>query len=135
MYPYLQSSNRQFGFKKGVGCRDAIFSLNSIIDHYNDNNSTINLCSLDLSKAFDRVYHSMFLKKMKDRNIPQAYIISTSENWFYKVFISVKWGDAFSPWVRLTSGVRQEGILSPFLFSILVDLVLKSWVLIVDLDI
>ena len=107
-----------------MGCGDAIFSLNSIIDYYTDNN-TINLCSLDLLKAFDRVDHSILVNKMKDRNIP-AYIISALKNWYNKVFISVKWGDAFSPWVRLTSGVRQGGILSPFLFSILVDPVLKK---------
>ena len=58
---YLTTSNRQFGFKKGVGCSDVLFTLNSVTNHYVTNNSTVNLCALDLSKGFDRVDHNYYL--------------------------------------------------------------------------
>ena len=38
----------------------------------------------------------------------------------------MKWGSAHSPMTQLFSGIRPGGILSPFLFSIYVDSVLKS---------
>ena len=54
---YLTSSNLQFGFKKGVGCTDGIYALQSVVDFYTEHGSTVNLCLLDMSKAFDKVNH------------------------------------------------------------------------------
>ena len=51
----LATSDLQFGFKSGLGCNHAIYTMRSIVDYYTSNNSTVNLCSLDLTKAFDRV--------------------------------------------------------------------------------
>jgi len=50
---YFQTSERQFGFKKGVGCNHALYTLRQVIDYYSKNNSTVNICTLDISKAFD----------------------------------------------------------------------------------
>ena len=41
---YLTSSDPQFGFKKGVGCWDAIYALQSVVDFYTEHGSTVNLC-------------------------------------------------------------------------------------------
>jgi len=32
-----------------------IFTLRSVVDYYNKRGSTVNLCMLDISKAFDKV--------------------------------------------------------------------------------
>ena len=120
---YFNSSERQFGFKKGVGCRDAIFTVKSVVDHYTRNNSTINICALDLTKAFDRVNHDILFLKLMERKVPKSYVLIL-KNWYDKIFISVRWGDSLSPWTSLLSGVRQGGILSPVLFAIFVDSVL-----------
>ena len=32
---YLYSDDRQFGFKKNMGCRNAIFAVRNIINHFN----------------------------------------------------------------------------------------------------
>jgi hypothetical protein len=42
--PLLKTSDRQFGFKKGTGCRDAIFALKSTVSHFINNKSTVNIC-------------------------------------------------------------------------------------------
>ena len=57
---FLLSDERQFGFKKGKGCRDAIHCLSEIVNFYTSNNTTINICTVDLSKAFDNLNHSIF---------------------------------------------------------------------------
>jgi len=51
------TSDRQFGFKKGVGCNFAIRSVRNVVDMYvaHGNRPTANLCAIDVSKAFDRV--------------------------------------------------------------------------------
>ena len=72
---YLTSSDLQFWFKKGVGCRDAIYALQSVVDFYMEHLSTVNLCLLDMSKAFDKVNnYGLYIKLMK-RNMPPIFLM------------------------------------------------------------
>ena len=50
---YLKSNDRQFGFKENLGCTNAIFCVRNVIDYFIENDSTVNMCCLDVSKAFD----------------------------------------------------------------------------------
>jgi len=62
----LATNDNQFGFKKGVSCSHAIHSVRKFIDRHVVAGSTVNLCAVDLSKAFDKVnHHAMFIKLMK----------------------------------------------------------------------
>ena len=49
------------GFKKGVGCSNAIFQVRKIVDYFTLNNSTVNISTVDLSKAFDRISDDILL--------------------------------------------------------------------------
>src|SRR5271169_3217145 len=95
------------------------------VDYFSGNNSTVNICSLDLTKAFDKMDHCIGLmyNMMMDRNIPVCYI-RLLYCWYNKMFTAVKWGAFVSRVVKLSSGIRQGGILSPSLFAIFVDSVL-----------
>jgi len=121
----LSTAALQFGFKPGVGCEDAIFTVNKLIDYFSLNGSTVNLCALDLSKAFDRIDHSALFCKLMDRDIPKE-IVFLLHGWYSKSFTTVKWGDAYSKKVKISTGVRQGGILSPLLFAVFVDDVLRK---------
>ena len=66
----LYSADNQFGFKKSLGCSHAIYAVRSIVEYFTRYASTVNLCAIDLSKAFDKVnLHALFIKLM-NRNIP-----------------------------------------------------------------
>ena len=57
----LNTDPLQFGFKANSGCNDAIFSRTSVIKYFNDRKSSVNVASLDISKAFDKVsYYKMY---------------------------------------------------------------------------
>ena len=71
----MGSSDSQFGIKKRVGCSHAIYTLNSVINYFVDNGSTVNICSLDLAKAFDRSNHFAIFCKLIDRNMPVNIIM------------------------------------------------------------
>lgn len=116
----LRTSDAQFGFKSGIGCNHAIYSARSIINYCTTNNSTVNLCSLDISKAFDKINHFAIFSKLMDRQIPRN-LISLLANWYSKNFAVVRWNTFLSHSVKMFTGVRQGGILSPYLFAILVD--------------
>jgi len=77
----------------------------------------INICALDLSKAFDkRSHYGLFITLMEGR-IPDM-LLYVIEHWFSIGRTCVKWGTYFSRYFNLSSGVRQGGVLSPYLFAI-----------------
>ena len=117
---YLTTSDCQFGFKKNVGCRDAIYCVRNVIESFVSNGSTVNACALDLSKAFDRMSHYALFIKLMERKIPTQLLIII-ENWFNASFTRIHWNGATTPFFRLVAGVRQGGVLSPFLFALFID--------------
>ena len=72
--PYLTSAELQFGFKSKIGCMDAILTARTVVNYFTDRCSTITMCTLDLSKAFDKVNHCVLFMKLMERNIPKAFI-------------------------------------------------------------
>jgi hypothetical protein len=59
-----------------------------------------------------------------DLNIPVG-IINMLRCWYEKVNSAVRWGTEVSKHVKLSAGVRQGGVLSPFLFAVYVNDVLS----------
>ena len=118
--PFFRTSDNQFGFKKNLGCSHAIYTVLSAVNHYITNGSTVNLCAIDISKAFDRMSHFGLFIKLMDRSVPIS-LLSLLEDWFGKCFTCVKWNSLFSDMFQLTCGIRQGGVLSPYLFAIYVD--------------
>ena len=55
---FFSTADNQFGFKKGLNCSIAIKTVRNIVDDMINQDSTVNLCALDLSKAFDKVNHN-----------------------------------------------------------------------------
>lgn len=109
MSDYLYTSDLQFGFKKGIGCRDVIFTLQSVVSYYVKHGSTVNICMLDMSKAFDKINHYVLFTKLMQRGVPGVFI-TLIMNWYSKCSASVRWVNSLSYWFNLSCGVRQGGI-------------------------
>ena len=91
---FLSTDNKQFGFKKGLGCNHAIYTVRHIVERFIKGGNAVNLCAIDLSKAFDKVnHHALFIKLMK-RNLPVA-LLDILENWL-KTASQVSNGTTFS---------------------------------------
>ena len=69
---YLLTHDLQDGFKKNLDCNHALYMLRSVIEHYNANDTTVTICSLDMLKAFDKVNHSALFMKLMDRDVPSC---------------------------------------------------------------
>ena len=114
---FLTSSDNQFGFKKQLGCTTAIFTLRKIIDHHLRGGNTVNICSIDVSKAFDKTNHHGLLMKLMDRQTPTE-IVGILHFWLSNSHTCVKWNGCFSNFYDLKFGVRQGSVLSPSLFAL-----------------
>jgi len=122
---FLVTSDNQFGFKKGLGCSHAIYSVRCVVGHYTRNGSTVNLCALDLKKAFDKMNHHGLYMKLMDRFIPNN-LLTVLEYWYGLCTTCVRWGNVFSTFFQLKCGVRQGGVLSPYLFACYIDDIVET---------
>lgn len=121
----LETSDLQFGFKKKLGCSHAVYLLRSVTDYYVNRESTVNLAFLDMSKAFDKVNHSILFNKLMQRSCSGA-VVRTLYNWYSSSCALVKWDSFYSRTFLLRCGVRQGGVMSPILFALYVnDIIMK----------
>jgi len=56
-------------------CNHAIYTVRKIVDKLVSNGYTANLCTIDLSKAFDKVNHYALFVKLMDRRIPVCFYL------------------------------------------------------------
>ena len=117
---FLSSNDNQFGFKKGLGCSHAIYTVRNIVNRFTDGGSTANLCALDLSKAFDKVNHNALFIKLMKRRLP-VKLLDILVYWFSNCWSCVKLDTVLSQFYKLEFGVRQGSVLSPFLFAVYLD--------------
>ncbi|XP_016534059.1 RNA-directed DNA polymerase from mobile element jockey-like [Poecilia formosa] len=122
---FLLTSENQFGFKSQHGPDMCIFALKEILDLYNRHNSTIFMCFIDASKAFDRVNHDKLFHKLHNRGVPGS-IVRILSFWYTHQLMYVRWGNCVSAPFKISNGIRQGSILSPLLFNVYMD-DLSNW--------
>ena len=101
-------------------CTIDIFTVQQVTSYYTQRGSSVYLSALDASKAFDRVNHSKLFDKLIERDVPSCFI-QVLRNWYSKQISFVRWNGVLSQSFDVFCGVRQGGVLSPFLFNIYVD--------------
>ena len=116
----------QHGFRKGVGTTYyMILALRLVIEMHLEYNQPLFIAFLDLEKAFDRVTREKLWRAMAEYMVPadqQIAIISTYKTNRSRVNTNIGSGE----WFTTESDVRQGSILSPILFVMYMDLVIKS---------
>ena len=105
-----------YKFKKNLSCRHAIYCVRNVIEKFVNNGSTVSVCT----KAFDRMNHYALFIKLMQRKFPTE-LLTILEMWFNKSVSCVKWNNHFSYFFCISAGVRQGGILSPYLFVVFMD--------------
>ena len=103
----IQSSDYQFGFKKGIGCSECSHVVQKVIDYYLSNGNKYMLaCALDLSKAYARASHCGIFCKLIKRGF-QVAVVKLIEGWYTDQTLRVKWGGELSESTGVRKGVRQ----------------------------
>jgi hypothetical protein len=65
----LETSSRQFAYKRGGSCGVCAHQLLDTVRHYHSRGSTVSIIFLDSSKAFDKLVPGTLCSKLLDRGI------------------------------------------------------------------
>uniref|UniRef100_A0A8C6PLS6 Reverse transcriptase domain-containing protein n=1 Tax=Nothobranchius furzeri TaxID=105023 RepID=A0A8C6PLS6_NOTFU len=117
---FITTTENQFGFKGKLSTDLCIYALKETVSKYMRQNTSVFMCFLDASKAFDRVNHQKLFIKLQNRGVP-SYLVRILHFWYSHQLIQVKWGTEVSEPFSVSNGVRQGGILSPVLFNLYLD--------------
>ncbi|CAF2127266.1 unnamed protein product [Rotaria magnacalcarata] len=119
----------QAGFRKGRGTRDQIANLRWIIEKAREHQKNFYLCFLDYSKAFDCVDHTKLWSVLTKMGIP-THLIVLIKNLYSNPQATVKTEYGNTNWFNIGKGVRQGCILSPYLFNLYAEYIMRK----VDID-
>ena len=117
---FLKTSDLQLGFKKDIGCGPAVFILQQVTNYFHTRGSRVFLSAVDASKAFDRIDHKILVNKLREHNVPLSFV-NVIADWYSKLYLVVRWNGVFSNRFKVSCGIHQGQILSPFLFNFYVD--------------
>ena len=82
----------QFGFRKGKGTREAIYTLRILGERMMQHQKELCVTFIDYTKAFDRVKHKIILEIMKNVGIP-FHEIRLITNLYWKQTAKVIYGN------------------------------------------
>ena len=108
----------QFGTSPGVGCQDGIFTINTLLHTWHNQNLPSYAAFVDLVEAFDTINHDMMLKVLKRYGVPPK-LRSAISRMYRDLKIVLKIGKIEYK-MSQTVGVRQGECMAPVIFLFMV---------------
>ena len=115
----------QAGFKKGRGTRDQIANIGWITEKAREFQKNIYFCIIEYAKAFDCVDHNKLWKILKKMGIPD-HLKCLLRNLSAGQEAIVRTEHGTTDWFQIGKGVRQGCILSPCLFKLYVEYIMRN---------
>ena len=115
----------QFGFMEGKGTANAIFVLRMISERSIEMQKDLYVCFIDYEKAFDTVKHGEIVKMLEDIGV-DGKDVRLVKNLYWNQRAAVKIEDECSEFVEVKRGVRQGCVMSPDLFSLYGEFIMRE---------
>src|SRR5574337_1102365 len=124
-YVNRELSDVQAGFRKGRGTRDQIANIRWITEKAREFQKNIYFCFIDYAKAFDYVDHNKLWTILKEMGIPD-HLTCLLRNLYAGQEATVRTGHGTTDWLQIGIGVRQGCILSPCLFNLYAEYIMRN---------
>ena len=115
----------QTGFRKGRRTRDPIANICWIIENTREFQKNIYFCITDYAKAFDCVDHHNLWKILKEMGIPD-HLTCLLRNLYTGQEAAVRTRCGTTDWFQIGKGVGQGCILSPCLFNLYAEYIMRN---------
>ena len=115
----------QAGFRKGRGTRDQIANICWIIKTAREFQNNIYFCFIDYAKAFNCVDHIKLWKIIKEMEIPD-HLTYLLRNLYAGQKATVRTGHGTTDWFQIGKRVHQGCILSPCLFNLYAEYIMRN---------
>ena len=118
-------AEEQCGFVEGKGTTNAIFILRTLIERALEIQKDVNLCFIDYTKAFDRVRHDEIIKELTKLRIDRKDL-RIIKNMYWEQTAAMRVEGEISAFQKIKRGVRQGCVLSPDLFSLYSEIIMRN---------
>ena len=115
----------QAGFRKGRGTRDQIANICWIIKKAREFQEKTYFCFTDYAKAFDCVDQNKLWKSLKEMGIPD-HLTCLLRNLYGSQEATVRTGHGKTDWFQIGKGIRQGCMLSPLLFNLYAEYIMRN---------
>ena len=115
----------QGGFRKGRGCADQTFIVRQICEKYIAKDKDVYFAFLDLEKAYDRIDRKAMWKVLRIYGIG-GRLLRAVESLYAGSKACVRVGSELSEWFSVKVGLRQGCVMSPWLFNLYIDGVVRE---------
>ena len=115
----------QAGFRTGRGTKDQIANIHWLIEKVSEFQKNIYFCFIDYAKAFDYVDHNKLWKILKEMGIPD-HLTCLLRNLYAGQEATVRTGHGTTNWFQMGIGVHQGYILSPCLFNLYAEYIMRN---------
>ena len=115
----------QVGFRIGRGTRGQIASIHWITEKAREFRKNIYFSFTDYTKAFDCVDHNKLWKILKGMGIPD-HLHYLLRKLYAGQEATVRTGHRTTAWVQIGKGVRQGCVLSPCLFNLYAEYIMRN---------
>ena len=115
----------QAGFRKGRGTRDQIANICWIIKNARKFQKNIYFCFTDNAKDFNCVDHHKLWQILKEMRIPD-HLTCLLRNLHASQEATVRTGHETTDWFQIGKGVCQGCILSPCLFNLYAEYIMRN---------
>jgi hypothetical protein len=125
--PYIRDivADEQFGFCPGKGTTDAIIALRHIIEKVTKRQNTqLWLMFIDYAKAFDTVNHDVLWSALLEFGVPH-HLVWLLKGLYSKTKGQMRIGKSHTTPFDIGKGVRQGCILSPMLFNLCGEMIMR----------
>ncbi|XP_075316757.1 uncharacterized protein LOC142376932 [Odontesthes bonariensis] len=117
--------DEQAGFQKNSSCADQIATLRIIIEQSLELNSPLYINFIDYEKAFDSIDRDTLWKLLRHYGIPEKFV-SLIQNTYKDMKCRVAHAGQLTESFKVKTGVRQGCLLSPFLFILVIDWIMRN---------